>query len=310
MEPVGRAEEILPAPLQAELAQLPRLYTAASLCSQIGRFESAVEYAQAAVRLQADPRYDPFAAGWPLFFEGIANFNGGRTERALEIFTGLAARSGPARIYGRCVQIALLASLGRTEEASALAEETLAAAQAHANPYLVAMALRSCGLAYTKSDPTRALDIFNQGLAYLKDRRQPFWDACLARETARHEAVHGDPGRSLTLYDIAIDYFHQSGDVVNLASALGYLAATFHRFGLHDAATTLYGAGHRFSVPLLGTRPDLPDRLRAKLGQDTFERCAAIGSAMEPADAVRYAHHQIQLARQQLPTPPQPGGTP
>ena len=64
LEPVGWAEEILDAATAAELPQLPRLYTAAALCSYAGRPDAAVGYAHAAVVLQADPRYDPFDVGW------------------------------------------------------------------------------------------------------------------------------------------------------------------------------------------------------------------------------------------------------
>ena len=54
-EPVGWAEELLPAATAAELAQLPRLYTAASFCAFTGRPADAVRYAEAASALQTDP---------------------------------------------------------------------------------------------------------------------------------------------------------------------------------------------------------------------------------------------------------------
>jgi hypothetical protein len=43
--------------------------------------------------------------------------------------------------------------------------------------------------------------------------------------------------------------------------------------------------------------PDLIEQLRDELGGATFEECVAIGAAMEPADAVRYARQQIRTAR-------------
>jgi hypothetical protein len=63
-EPVGWAEEILAAATAAESAQLPRLYTAASLCAFTGRAEAAVGYAHAALDLEADARYNPFDTAW------------------------------------------------------------------------------------------------------------------------------------------------------------------------------------------------------------------------------------------------------
>ena len=93
-EPAGWAEEILEAATAADLAQLPRLYTAASLCAFTGRTEAAVGYAQAAVAMQADPRYDPFDAGWSPYLEALAHLWAGRLDRFVEIAAALAAGSG------------------------------------------------------------------------------------------------------------------------------------------------------------------------------------------------------------------------
>jgi predicted ATPase len=63
-EPAGWAEEILEAARAVELAQLSRLYTAASLCVFTGRVEAAVGFAQAAVAMQDDSLYEPFDPAW------------------------------------------------------------------------------------------------------------------------------------------------------------------------------------------------------------------------------------------------------
>ena len=62
-EPIGWVVEILDAATAADVRQLPRLYSAASVYSQIGHPKAAVGYAQTAVVLAADPRYDPFEPG-------------------------------------------------------------------------------------------------------------------------------------------------------------------------------------------------------------------------------------------------------
>jgi len=46
--------------------------------------------------------------------------------------------------------------------------------------------------------------------------------------------------------------------------------------------------------------PCLLDHVRAALGGNQFDECVATGVAMEPAGAVRYARHQIQLARRRF----------
>jgi hypothetical protein len=72
-EPAGWAEEILQPAKAAGLSQLPRLYTAASLCMYSGRYEDAVSYAQSALALEADAQYAPSTRhgaaterGWPI----------------------------------------------------------------------------------------------------------------------------------------------------------------------------------------------------------------------------------------------------
>jgi predicted ATPase len=134
-EPVGWAEELLPAAIVADLVQLPRLYAAASVCTITGRPDDALGHAESAVRLAADPRYDPFPGGWSSYWAAVAEAIAGRYERALEICAHLAAQSGLAGVWGLCGQTQLLAVLGgRYGDATVIAEETVAAARVRANP--------------------------------------------------------------------------------------------------------------------------------------------------------------------------------
>ena len=93
-EPIGWAEEILDAAVAADVRQLPRLYTAASICSQTGNPESAVEYSQTAVALAADPRYEPFEPGVTLDWAAAAFLYSGRIDDALE--SSAASSASPA----------------------------------------------------------------------------------------------------------------------------------------------------------------------------------------------------------------------
>ena len=296
-EAIGWAEELLPAATTAELAQLPRLYTAASLCYCVGRSDDGVAYARTAVNLATDARYDPYPHALSTFWEAMAHMYAGRAEQALAIFTGLAARSGPAHVYGCCGRTHALGVLHRHEEAAAIAEETLAAARAHANPFFVAAALYTHGLAYTRTDPARALDSYQQGLVYAREHHIRVLETVLARQAAHLAALHGDLNRALTLHDEVIDSFHHAGALTDLGLALLSLASTFRRLERPETAATLYG-----SATQLTTTPGshLPTQLRAALGDDAFERCTAAGAAMEPAGAARYARHEIQRARHEL----------
>jgi predicted ATPase/class 3 adenylate cyclase len=309
-EPAGWAEEILEAARAAGLAQLPRLYTAASMCAFSGRSEAGVGYAQAAVAMEADPRYDPFGPGWSSYQEAFAHLMAGRVDRHLDICAGLAAQPGPAQVMG---QIGLLCGLqlaGRAEEAMPIAEDSLTAARAHGNPYFVALALAGSGWAFAQADPARALRLLRDGLVYTQEHRLPSLEAAVAQEAAGLEAVHGDIGQALALIDTAIDISHRAGVVVILATAFAYLAACFDRFDRPDVAATIYGAStnHVEAIQAITMHsgnllPGTVDHLRAALGDAAFDQCAATGAAMGLADAVGYARRQIELARRQAANP-------
>jgi hypothetical protein len=79
LEPVGWAEEILPAATTAELSQLRRLYTAASLCMFTDRPDAGAGYVEHA--LEAEPRYDPFPGGFSRYWEAAAHLHAGRSQR-------------------------------------------------------------------------------------------------------------------------------------------------------------------------------------------------------------------------------------
>jgi len=301
-EPAGWAEEILPAAADADLRQLPRLYTAASLCSQTGRADAGIRYSAEAVTLGGDPRYDPFSTDWTRSWEAIANERAGRFKRGLQIWADIAALPGPPQLHGRCglVQHTVLVSGHSNDAMRALAEKNLAAARDGSNPYLLVLALYGYGLAFADTDPSRSLDAFRQGLSHSRDHRLAYMEVLIGREAARLEATQGDPDEALVLFDYVISAFHQSGNEGSLAITLGYVAAFFDRVENPDVAATLYGAATRINSSILGNRPPFVRHLRDVLGDSGFDRCADTGAAMEPAEAVAYARDQIQAARRQI----------
>src|SRR5262249_18712364 len=124
-EPAGWAEEILEEARAAGVAQLPRLYTAASCCMYSGRYEDAVSYAQAALALGADARFDGFDPAWTSYREATPHLLAGRLDRCMEICANLAAQPGPAHVLGQCGLLLTLPMAGRAEEARVIAEDTL-----------------------------------------------------------------------------------------------------------------------------------------------------------------------------------------
>ena len=298
LEPAGWAEELLDAGTTAELPQLPRLSTAAGLCAYAGRTDAAVGYAHAAAALQTDPQYDPFDIGWSRFVEAVAHLLGGRFDLDLEIFADLSTRPGLAHIMGLCGRTFLLPIVGRAEEAMAIAEEAVAAARDHGSPFVIALALDAYGRAFTQADPARALLAFREGLVYTAEHRLPFWEVAIARDAAGLEALHGELGHALTMFDTAIDSSQRAGNVGLVASTLTALAIFFDRFDRPEIAATVYGAAaNSTAAPNAIGLPITVDHLRSVLGESAFDQCVATGAAMNVIDAVGYARSQIQLAR-------------
>jgi hypothetical protein len=308
-ELAGWAEEILEAATAAELDQLPRLYTAASLCAFSGRPEAAVGYAQAALALGADARHDGFDPGWSRYREAQAYLMVGRVDRFTEICANLADQSGPGHILGQCGLLMALTLAGRDEEARVIAEDTLAAARSHGNPYCIAVALFGSGRAFAQADSEQARRVMRDGLVYAQENRLSILVSAIAQEAAGLEAIYGDLGQALALFDTALDSLHGTGNVASVGGTLEILAVCFERLDRPDVAATLHGAGrHHAPRMYVFYLPAVVNHLRAALGNAAFDQCAATGAAMELADAVGYARHHIELARRQA-TKPDPSGT-
>ena len=102
--------------------------------------------------------------------------------------------------------------------------------------------------------------------------------------------------------DVAIESLQRAGNVANLAISFANLAVFFNQIQQHEIAATLHGAGvHHGDISWVDSFRETVNDLHSVLGQDLFDRCVASGAAMEPAEAVRHARDQIQLAHRELP---------
>jgi predicted ATPase/class 3 adenylate cyclase len=300
-EPAGWAEEMLPAAAAADLRQLPRLYSAAGLCAMTGRVEAGIGYAEIAVAMEAEPRYDPFEFGWSSLLLATANAYAGQRDRFVEICDDLGTRPGFAHVVGLCGLVTMLPALGRADEAIAIAEEAVATARAQGNPFWICCALYGYGRAFANTDPHRARNALREGLAFAREHRIRYYEARIARNAAHLEASYGELEDALVLFETAIDSFHRAGDRATLATSLAYLAVLFERIERPEVAATIYGTStNDASIAKVVNRPGAVARLQEILGDALFDECVAAGAAMEPADAVAYAREQIQTVRRHL----------
>lgn len=294
-EPIRWAEELVPAAIAADVAQLPRLLNAATLCAYTGNVADALRYSELAMKLERDPRYDPYEYGMASIGHANARLFNGEPERWLEICSELARSTGLARRIGLVGLLNGLPGLGRGDEARAIADDALTAVRQAGDPFWGSFALLGYGRAFADTDPAKALRVLREAVAYTREHRMTFWEAVITREAASIEGLHGDPATALGLFEQAIASQHRAMNVAHLAAALASLAVLLTRLGASEIAATVYGSTTRYGSAnrVKGLRQACAD-LEAALGPERFEECVARGAALGTTDAVHHAIEQIR----------------
>ena len=158
-EPVGWAEEILDAATAADVPQLPRLYTAASALLADRAPDDCRRLRPDGGRLGGRSPLRPVRARMAavMWEAGRPSLRRSDAERCMEVCAGLAASPGSRTSSVWCATLLrAAASSGGPTEAMAIAEETVAAARAHGNPFWIAWRAHRvrAGLRRGRSDPS------------------------------------------------------------------------------------------------------------------------------------------------------------
>ncbi len=291
-ESVGWAEEILQAATATKLVQLPRLYTAASLCLYAGRPDAAVAYAETAAELETDPRYDPFPTGHATNWAGPLHVHRSRRDVGQH---GRRPAPGLRRTLGGALKTWVLPAVGRAEEARTLADDALAAARGHGNPVWITVALAGHGRAFADTDPARARRalVVDPNLARREPARPP---RSLRRvrcgRTGSRPRRHRPSPAAAGLRPRRLPPGRGPQPSASPSHTWPYF---FDRTGPPTAAATLYGASTRTeSNSVVVGLPDAVSRLRSQLGH-AFDASAATGAAMDFGEAVAYARQLIRV---------------
>jgi predicted ATPase/class 3 adenylate cyclase/DNA-binding CsgD family transcriptional regulator len=298
-ETVAWAEELLDAASSADVPRLPRLYTAAGYACFAGRPDTARRNAHRATELESEDRYDPCEPGYSMFIEALGQVYCGDLDRYIELTGEVATRYGAGRGYGLASYVDGLQSAGRVEEALALTEQSVAAARDLGNPYWIAYALWIAGMAFSRSDPRRALAAWDEGVAFVREYRVHFFEGFLARDAARLHTSDGEPEAALVLFGEAIEAFHRAGNVPQLIITLASVPALFERLERFEEATTLLGAmsRHEASFHHVPELADLQGRLATRVGATRTDELVVEGGALDLDGAAAYARRQIDVAR-------------
>ncbi|MGZ8738745.1 MAG: LuxR C-terminal-related transcriptional regulator [Nocardioides sp.] len=308
-ETIGWAEGLLDAAGRADVIRLPRLYAAAGYACFVGRAAAAAANAHRATELELLPGYESCEPGYASFIEALGEVYCGNLDRYLQLVGQVAALPGDGRAYAIAAYVDGLQSAGRADEAVALADEAVAAARALGNPYWIAYTLWIVGLAFSKTDPQRALTVWDEGTAVVARHGVRFFEGFMSRDAALLHASHGQPDRAVSLFDTSIRAFLRSGAVAQLVITLASVPALLERLDQPGAARTLLAAmaNHPASFHHVPTLAELGNRLDARLGSEAATRYAATGRSFDLPDAAAYAVHRLDVARKALATAPGDG---
>lgn len=312
-ETLAWVEELLEPATAAGVHRLPRLYTAAGYACFAGRAEAARANAHRATELERDEHYEACPPGYAAFIEALGAVYCGDLDRYVELTGAVAEHYGRERGYALSSYVDGLQSAGRTEEALALTEESVAVARKLGNPYWIAYSLWIAGMAFSHVEPRRALAAWDEGIEVVRDQRVQFFEGFIARDAARLHTTDGEPAAALGLFAEAITAFQRAGNVPQLVITLASVPALFERMGRPEPAATLLGAlanepSSAHHVPELA---DIGERIAHDLGPKRAEQLTGDGSDLDLGDAAVYARRQIEVARRD-PTPrpaeARPGG--
>ncbi|MGE3284926.1 MAG: BTAD domain-containing putative transcriptional regulator [Pseudonocardia sp.] len=222
----------------------------------------------------------------------------GRVEEALDHYrheaTQARARAEPLRLAWAQYYVAVCQCVRRTPEAGIpAAEESLALATAAGNPTAVAMALYALGLALKKSDPDRALALFEQSVAASVRARNRWVEGIALMEAAATRAVHGQVDAAAAALQHALTQWERTGDRTQQWLNLRYIARLLVRIGDAEAAVVLHHCLLRAAKRSPLDEHGLAE-LAARLRHGRFAAAAARGRAMSDGDAVAYAGRRLE----------------
>jgi predicted ATPase/DNA-binding SARP family transcriptional activator len=187
------------------------------------------------------------------------------------------------------------AVLREPERGLRAAEESLAVAELTANPTARSMARYALGLVLKKSQPDRALALFDEAADQAAAVHNSWWQGIAMMEAAATRAVHGDPAVAARALVVVLDHWERVGDWTQQWLNLRYVVRLLLRFGLDEEALVLHCA-----LRAAGRMSPLdPARVAALLdgaGGDRHAAASARGSALSGADAVTVARVALRRA--------------
>ncbi|ORB63145.1 AfsR/SARP family transcriptional regulator [Mycolicibacterium tusciae] len=172
------------------------------------------------------------------------------------------------------------------------AEESLRVAEETANPTARSMGRYALGLVLKKSDPDRALELFDSAAELAASVQNFWWHGIALMEAAATRAVHGDPASAAQALIEVLDHWDRVGDWSQQWLNVRYVARFLSRMGDHDDALAL----HHALVAVGRLSPLAPDQVIGEPPQEP----------LNPAEAVARARMSLVRRVAHVPQPPAP----
>ena len=151
----------------------------------------------------------------------------------------------------------------------AAAEEAVRVADATANPTARSMARYALGLVLKKSEPDRALALFDEAAESAASVQNFWWHGIALMEAAATRAVHGDPARAARDFVDVLDHWDRVGDWSQQWLNLRYVTRFLVRTG---ATMTLLPPPHHCALKGRQAPHRSPLSTAARLGEQRRRR--------------------------------------
>ena len=168
-------------------------------------------------------------------------------ESALAHYQREAARAradaDPIRLVWTLYYLAVCHAARRTPAGGLpAAQECLEVADGTGNPTARSMARYALGLVLKKSDPDRALELFDEASALAAAVRNLWWYGIALTEAAATRAVHRDPVPAARAFLDVLDHWDRVGDWTQQWLTLRYIARLLVRLDAGEEALVLHHA--------------------------------------------------------------------
>lgn len=210
-----------------------------------------------------------------------------------EAVTTARENHDPIRLVWTLYYVAICHAVRRQPELGIpVAEECWEVAERTANPTACSMGRYALGLVLKKSDPGRALSLFDQAARLAASVHNFWWHGIALMEGASTRAVHDEPLGAARAFIDVLDHWQRVGDRTQQWLNLRYIVRLLVRLGAIEDAVTL----HAYLVSQDRPSPIDPARARHLLGECGSARAdvgIARGRGMSLTQAVTFAKSSL-----------------